>query len=349
MRSKILKLTITTLIILLPIIVLYYSIFFIKRQTKKEKTTVAPLTREITYPQDSIPQKDSFIENKINPKNFSFPKELPAIKVKNKVLNKEEATFIAKQIGFSKEPMEFNDVENGKLLIWNGDNYDMTVYLKLGKIKISPSYNPLEKIKTAPNKQINEEEKIKIAKDFLKEKIGIPENKITHTNIHYLKFEEGKELFTETNKENAEIFQINFTQLFNNIPLITSSPNNYLSYVQVIKDGTIINSEINLIEIVEPIETHKLKIIDFEDFNNKVGESVLISLNNGNINIPDVKKTDITKITIEKAEIAYLLDDIKQSEFYPVFVLTGKCKLKTITSEVKAILYLKAYSQDIKS
>lgn len=337
MKSKIFWLSI---LIIIPVSIFFLFSFLKKEKTKK--TNINYFTPKIYYPTDSIKTKAK-IELKIPKKDFNFPEKLPYLSKVQINMTKEEAQKIASNLGFIKSPIEFNDITEGEMLIWNGENYDLTVTLRSSKIKYSLNHNPIEKIETAQNKQLKNEDLILIAKKFLEEKIGITEDKIYFTNITFLKPEKNKEVFVETSQENSKVFQINFSQKINNTIILNTAPTQFLYYVQILKDGSILNSEINLINSIKTDNLSLVKIKNYEEVLNTLNQSVLISLDGGNINIPDIKPEDIESSIIDKIELAYLLDSSKNNTLPPVFILSGTTKIKD-GKEVKSIFYLDASS-----
>jgi len=342
MKTKKAKIIIFALLVVISLVVFAIVILNGKNKEKTKKEYISP---KISYPSDS--KKANFtITLNVNEKDFSFPKEVPYLEKKESPISKDDAQKIASNLGFTKNPKEFDDIKEGKILIWNGDNYDLTINLKNRKIKYSPNHNPEEEIKTAPNKQLKNEDVVAIAKNFLKEKINIPEDKIYYTSTTLLKLEKEKEIFTEAKENDFQIYQVNFSQKINNIIIINPAPTQFLYYVQILKDGTILNSEINPVNDVNISNLGKVKIKGYKETLESIDQSVLISLDEGNINIPDIKNDFIQSIRVEKIELAYLLEnDSRNNTLPPVFILTGWAKTKD-TKEVKALLYLDASSKN---
>lgn len=337
-KKTIKKIIFAILIVALSVVFLAFQ----KEKTQRQKNNY--INPKIYYPSDSAEIKTK-IELNLQKDNFNFPQKIPYL-IKGQIgMTKEDAQKIASNLGFDKNPIEFEDVLEGKILIWNGENYDLTINLKSSKIRYYFNSNPIEKIERAQNKQLKNEDFVSIAKNFLKEKIGIPEDKIYFTNITFLKPEKDNELFIETNQENSKVFQVNFSQKINNIVVLNIAPTQFLYYVQILKDGEILNSEINLIDKIEKNNSTFIKIKNYEEVLSTIQQSKLISLDGGNINIPDIPTDYIKSSTIEKIELAYLLDNPKNNTLPPVFILSGKAETKD-GREIKAIFYLDAVSNN---
>ena len=78
------------------------------------------------------------IKNNIKASDFKFPSTMPYLQQKNvTILNIPSSTKIAGNLGFNNQPQTFDDVQNGQVLIWNGDKYSLTVTPKTNSIQLS--------------------------------------------------------------------------------------------------------------------------------------------------------------------------------------------------------------------
>jgi len=198
----------TIFILATVIFITLITFLFFKRGTPKLEENLSP------FPNINLP---SHIENKYNISferkniNFNFPKKLSYLEKQIlPPLTKNEASLIATNLGFNSDPLDVKDALKGEILIWNSESNFLTVTLRERKIKYGPNYNPIEKINDIINKNFSEEEMIKIAQSFLKEKLTSFIINPSFSSLVYLRFKEGLELFQETEKENFQIVQFNF-------------------------------------------------------------------------------------------------------------------------------------------
>ena len=106
------------------------------------------------------------------------------------------------------------------------------------------------------------------------------------------------------------------------------------------KDGEILNSEI-IFPPTYNITKTKHQIKNYNQFISSINKASLVSLNDSNVNLPDLDENEVEEITITEVRLAYLLDDINSQILQPIFVLEG-----TTASGLNAILYLPALSSN---
>jgi len=335
------KKKIKTIFILVIVVFTTLIVFlFYKKETPKLEKNLSP------FPNIDLP---SYIENKYNISfdrkniNFIFPKELPYLEKQIlPPLTKDEAYLIATRLGFNNDPLDVKDALKGEILIWNSESNFLTITLRERKIKYGPNYNPIEKINDVINKNLSEEEMFNIAQNFLKEKFVSYIINPSPSSLVYLRFEEGLELFQETEKENFQIIQFNFNDGDYIYPILTSNPQATNIYVQLLKDGTVINMETTLLsKITESSQKFPLK--NYDEIIAEASNAKIVSINNGNENLSDIKSEDIKNISINNINIAYYLEKQSDEYFQPIYVLEGNVLLKNIPQELPISLYLTAF------
>lgn len=314
---------------------LIYNIF--KKQPQVEIPNIVPQTKS-QYPQGGL------IENTLEKSKFNFPKELPIlIQKENSVLTEEKIIKIANNWNFSGDPLKIPDITKGIIYIWNGELSSLSITPKDNYIKYSPVFNPTNRINTAIDKKISEEEFVQIAKDFIIQGLGIAETTIQKTGITYLQKVEGNEIFSPAPKEIATILQVNLALSDTTYPILSENPIIPQIYVQILKDGSVLNSSIFITnQYLSSSEKYFLK--SYEEAISQINQSTLVSLNSGNINPSDLPENSIERIKITEIELSYLVDFQNPRRADPVFVLKGTATVQGYGDEIEAILYLPAIS-----
>jgi len=336
-KNKKIKIIITVILVLLVSLVLFV---ILKKKNTEKVENISP------FPDLSIP---SFIENKYNvsftikENDVNLPQELPYLeKTQLFSLTKNEASLIASSLGFISDPLDVTDAISGEILIWNSETNFLSVTLKERKIKYGPNYNPTEKISSVADKQYSEEEMIDNATKFLKEKLSSFITNPSFVSFTYLKPEEGLELFQETDKTNAQVYQLNFSEGNILYPILTLNPQSTNIYVQLLKDGTILNMESTFIsETVE--STEKFSTKTFEEIVSQALNAEIVSINNGNENLSDVNPSDIKNVFIDNIFVSYFLENQSDEYFQPIYVLKGNVEIIGYSEQLPIVLYLPAF------
>lgn len=332
------KIIIFISLVLLAII----SVAYILVTTKNHSTTQTSVN---TLPTPNIPnyfQTGLSSTLEIQQSNFNFPATLPVLEKQNTTtLNTSAAGAIASRLGFTTSPIEGSDAVNGTVLIWNNKNNFLTITPKINKIKFGPSENPATIIPGIINKQLSDQALQAIATDFLNNKIQVPANSLSFSNFVYLIPKAGQELFQVTDKATAKIIQLNYSLQNTNYPILTQDPNSTIAYVQVLLDGTVLNSEINYGLSYTPGLT-EYNIFNYSRFTKNTNTAILVSLNDGSVNLPDIAKDQLSDIVLKTVELGYLYDSSDSTFLSPIFILRGTAKLSGYTNPLTAVFYLPA-------
>lgn len=282
------------------------------------------------------------IESTITESDFNFPSSLPAIETSNKELELNYIQILAQKLGFTGDPNKAEDIVNGSVYYFNSDEYYMVVYPRIRKIKFGTTGSPYDKAASAQNKQLSDREILAIADKFLFDSLGINKSDLRYNETKYLTADRQTEVFPETNKENSNVFQLNYSTSISKYPVITSNPLHSTSYVQILKDGSLLNAEI-FIPNNEKLSVEEYSILSFEDYQNSYSSAILVSIDSTNINLPDFTEDTKGKISINKISLAYLLDDEISSIYQPIYVLEGTASISDFGDNKKAVLYLPAF------
>ena len=327
------------IIILLLFIIFTISVLYISSILKRSHKTIESNPKS-SFAKPEIPKLYSG-KTKVNllvdKNSFNFPSSIPLLEIKNtNSLDLNEALNIAKSFDVKTAVKTTNDIYEGPTYYWVENNFSLTIYSKSKRI----IYENAVEINTV-DKQLDDEDFERIAKKFLNEKIEIQADDIVFLSFDYLSGTKNSPRFTPTTRDKANVFVLHYTSKIPQATIIPLNPNESLIELYILLDGSILKANINLPpNINKTIEKFKLK--NYEEVLQEINNAAIISLDNGNINIPDLKSKEIEKIDIDKINLYYLLDKPQAKVLKPIYLLEGKATLNSTNKDVKAILYLPA-------
>jgi len=296
-----------------------------------------PPPTSFAIPTPNIPNslKGNFeINLAIEESEFIFPAKASLVNKSTISISKEESDIIANNLGFTGSPITAEDITDGTTYIYQLKNASLVVYSKLGKFSYTLNVLP-----SATNKQLTNEEIFLVAKNFLIQNSFAKEGDLDLSSMVFLKESSGEGIFLTT-KEDASIFQVNLSPNSLGERLVTLNPKDSPYFVQVLPDGSVFSAKTQKLSLQKGINSYNIK--SFEELKTTIGESKLVSINDGNIYLPDIKEGDIGPVKITKVSIAYLLES--SDTLQPIFLLEGEVELKGIPEKLRAVLYLSAFS-----
>jgi len=336
------RLNIKKLIIILLVIAIGFVVFLFTK-TKKTNTEIIERFQQNLNVPNYFQENPLPIENNIKKSDFDFPPTLPYLKQTNSgTLDTSYVNQISSNLGFDNEPLTYNDIKNGKVLIWNGEEYSLTIIPQRGSVQMVSNISIRNLVQNSGNIVMNENEIKNIATELISSNFDLSSNDVQFAGFTYFKVQNGIENLAKTNKDDSQIIQINYSEGNFKYPILTADPDKSQITVQFLKNGHIINLSANLgFNFQESPSQYPLKT--FDQFSDQITSSVLISLDNNNVNLPDLKNSDINNLIIEKVSLAYLLDFSNQNIVQPVFLIEGQALIKSVKGPVNASLYLPAF------
>ena len=287
----------------------------------------------------NIIQRGYKIDFNVNDVNANLPNELALINIDSQTpLDKEEAQKIANNLGYQGDPKAVNDINEGTTYIWNSESGPLIAYSKSRRVEYSFA-TPTNTI----NKQISDEGIKNIAKDFLVKNFGLSNDELSFSFFTYINFSQSETHGERTsNKKDASVYQVNFTPNIGDTKLLSLDPDSSPIYVWITPDGTVAQAVVTKFKDIETSST-KFKLKSLSEIKNTINQSVIVSLDNGNLDPEEVSKS-VDSVAINSLDIAYLIDRSKSSFLSPVYVLTGTAKIKgTLDNKnVNTTLYLPA-------
>ena len=249
----------------------------------------------------------------------------------------EEAKQFADSLGFTNEPIVAEDVSEGTVYLWSGPKDNLIIYTKSRRIESGLNQTPTNVI----NKQLTNEAVAKISEDFLRKNFLTPSENISFSFFSFFKSAGVPEGLYQSDREEASIYQVNFSPVASEFKLLTLDPRSAPIYVWVLPDGTISKAVIGKnFEVAFSEEKYALK--NYSEFTNSLNKAILVTLDDGNILLSVLPKKDVQKIIVEEIELVYLKDSSDSKICQPVFLLKGKARVQGYEDEVNAQLYLPA-------
>lgn len=262
-------------------------------------------------------------------------------------LEEEYIRKTARNIGFENEPIVVKDAKLGSIYLWNSETNSLRVVQNKRTLKYSPSTQAHNTIISTPNKQLSQKDRIEIAKDFLNSNFDLNLDDKNYINTVYLTIGDNLESYGQTTEENVLIYHLNFSPIFNNLPIITINPQNYLYYVEILKDGSVLNSEVILTGNIES-QKDKKDVVDEKEIANFLDKAIIVSLNEGNENIDDLSGNNLGNIQTSSIDFSYLFDDLESTNLQPIYILKGKTKLESLTNTQEDLVPVTLYLPAIK-
>jgi len=322
------------------LIIVVVTLILVKPKKEKVEESIAIRT-PVSLQEPKIPkyiEGGPSIEAIFGEKNFSFPTSLPLLLIGPKnPFSQDEAVFFAAKLGFKSEPLVTRDISEGTVYLWSRTNDNLVIYSKSRRIEYSLNQTPTNVI----NKQLENNALIKSSENFLAKNFLSSFEKISFSFFTFLKSEGPPEGFYQSSKEEASIYQINFSPIESEFKFLTLDPRSSPIYTWVLPDGTISKAVVNKeLDISFSEEEYTLKNID--ELKGSLDKSVLVSLDDWNILLSVLPKRDVQRIKVSEIELVYLMDSPDSKVYQPVFLLKGKVNLRGYPDEVNALLYLPA-------
>jgi len=325
------------LLIIIGLAVFIFLVVFLMLKTRKE-----PTEKQITPATINVPKNYkgelSFNIN-ISEKDFNFPEALPLIEVIKKVLTKEQIFEVSKKLNFTGEPTTVNDAIDGLTYFWKNEDSTFFSFPESGIIRFG------SKLSTqAIDKQLLNDEVSLIAENFLYENAFTKNGSLKLKEIKYLKQDLNTEILRETKREEAEIYECVFNPIISDYEINTSWTDLPLIFVQILKDGSVYSAQFtNLTDVQKSESTYKIK--NFQEFENTINESVLVSVKNAQLALSDLIKESIAGVEINKVELIYLQESSKSIYLQPMFKIYGTTSITGFGNGIEVVLYLSAISQ----
>lgn len=329
------KKKILSLVAIFLIILVFLGFLFLRR---KPAPPEPKLPTQSFIPTPYLPDHtkgELRIEAVFDKKDFSFPESTFAVLSKPlPPLSESEVLEIANKMGFGKNYITSNDIRRGKTYIWRGGGKALTVYSKINRVV----YNSEVSFPTS-NKQLTNKALIKIAEDFLTGSSLVEEGALNFSFFTFIDI--NLEEIRPVPKKEATAYRVNFSPVESDIKLVEFDPFKSPISVWIAPDGTVFKAEVaSLGQTTFSSEQFALK--NYEEFISSISDAVIMSLDDGNLFMGDLPRGSVRKVTINKVELAYLVDSPNSKIYQPIFFLQGIATISGLAEPVNAVLYLPA-------
>lgn len=267
----------------------------------------------------------------------SLPRSSPLLERKGAQLGREEIVSIAKKIGFANEPLEANDVLSGKVFIFSGAKNSFVATPKTATLDYTLNERP-----AALNKQLSDESIKNVARDFLVNNGFVGPEEIAFGELVFLREAPG-EGFYPTSRAAASFYQVNFNPQAAGRTVLRLNPQDPLISVRVLPDGEIFSAHVVRLGVLSESQT-QYQLKNYKEFSSKINRSVLVSLDEGNVYLPDLSKGAVKAVSLKEVELSFLLESEESTVLQPVYLLSGTAVVVGFSGPVSAFLYLPAIS-----
>lgn len=319
-------------------IIFVISVIYILSSRSKQETPGQPFIRQPEIPSSvDLGNKITF---DVDSESLDLPNSAYVLRTQPlPQISTERISVIASNLGYTEEPLIVDDRDLGQIYIFNSADHSTSITPNSNSISYGSN-----KDYTAINKQISDSDLVIIAKDFLSDNLGVDTNNLEFINFTYYKTSATGEEFEVTTKDNADFYQLNFSPVIDGKAIITLDPRQTLYFVWILPDGTVNKAAVQEIGNVENVGS-ELDLKDYNEIVNSVDQAKLVSLDQGNVNIPDVNSQYIKSVVIDDIELAYLFTSSEDNLLQPIYILNGTANVIGSNTEVEAVLYMPAISQ----
>ncbi len=318
------------------IVVIIVSLFiYFKRSDKTLDTTIIPLKPAIkTNLEGSIDINNTFSKSK-----YIFPDKLPTITLIKKNIDSLFIENFKNKLKIDESIQEFTDSIEGKKYFVNSEDKYLVITPKTSILKYGLSSSDFPIVN---DKKFSDEEFTNLAEKFVVDNDLYKQDQIKFLSIQYLKRSMLSEGLEKSDKENADVFAVSFTFISNNYEIANNYSVKAPIYIEFLKNGEILNSEITLLDNVSTGVTD-YPIKNYQDFIDNLKLSKVILLGGDYYSVSDVKSAkDFKEVEIESVRIAYYDEGKNDIYLQPIFIIDANIKIEGASSN-KAILYLPAF------
>ncbi len=281
-------------IIILGILLLFFSglILLGALRQEREQITNTPQTKQEGYefPKDS--KSDLLVKVDKN-LELQTPENLPTISIVFKEITKDESVKIAKGLGFSEDMNELKDVTEGTKYLWsNNDNY-LWITPKKSQLNFAMNQFP----ENIDNKQLSEDSIKEKALDFMVNKFNLDNDFIKVVSMSFYKVSQHSEGFSETTKNDSQLFHVDLTYKDINYPVLTSIPNFQILFVEILPDGEIYKAGAYIVDSINKLQIN-YGVKTLSEIKSSISEARLISIENDYLYLIDLKSEQVKNIDV---------------------------------------------------
>lgn len=317
------------------VIIIIYFFIYSKNNNKNSDVSIIPLKPTIkTNLEGTININNTFPKTE-----YTFPSKLPTITLIKKNIDNTFANNIKIKLGISEDIQEFSDSFEGKKYFVNSKDKYLVITPKTAIFKYGLSVSDFPNVN---DKKLSDEDFANIAEKFVIDNALYKSDQIKFLNIQYLKKSILSEGLEKSKREEAEVFAVSFTFISNNYEIANNYSVKAPIYIELLKNGEILNSEIILLEDVK-IGITEYPIKSYQEFIDNLSYSKIISIEGDYYSVSDIKSLkEIKEVSINNVRVAYYDEGKNDIYLQPIFIISANIKIEGTPSN-RAILYLPAF------
>jgi len=310
------------------LVLLLASTFIVTIVLLTRKTQPVPVTPTV-IPKIELPDliKDTpKIETQIEEVTLNLPQTAALLGISTPpLITKDEAVKIASTFDLETNLLEVSDTRVGQTFF---GSTDIRYSLQSDVYRI--------------NKQLSNNALIETGKQFLLNHSLLDSGKIEFSSFVYWKKEDPQgEHMAQTEKAEAELIQVNYTYKIGGFDILTYNPLSSIVNVVILPDGEVFRVDIYRLGGTSKSDT-RYKIKKYDEIISSLNEAKVVSIDNGNQGLVEIKLGDLKNVKISNVKLAYLIDNVKSKYLYPILLLNGEVSLYGKTTNIS--FYLPAIS-----
>lgn len=320
------------------------SIVFIVYKIKANKQVTAPVEKfqqNLNIPNYFQGSKLK-VANNIKGSAFKFPQKLPYLQQAGvPPMSMEEAKKIASNLGLSGDPLIVSGVEKVSSLIWNGDKVSLIITQSTNNIQVVSSVSVRSLVANGLGSGLAGEKYLSLAQDFMANRMDMDPPSLHFSGYSYFKVQDGVETFVKGTKNDYDVVQLNYYSGSASLPIVTTNPDEPQIYIQFLKDGTLVSFTANLGSSLQS-SPNEYPLKNYDQFSQELDNGIIVSLNDNNINLPDLKSSSISNVKVDNVSLVYLLTSPTDTVIQPVFLIQGTADVLG-SGNVALSMYLPAF------
>lgn len=268
--------------------------------------------------------------------NYSsdLPTELPLLEVeKSDSLSESEIAGIARSFGFLARPTVANDIIEGEVLVYADSEKGLIIFPKSGRLSFS-----LNKI---PGRPVNPQDLTLLESQLVSTVNSLTEIdvQLEKSSSQLLAFDGSERIIPVDKAIEASVLQVNLSPTSSKYSIISNAHERPPFYGWISMSGEVTRIETVLAGDFKASK-QMFKVKTRAEILEELSSSTLVSIDDGNIHIPDTRATDLGVISPTNITVGYLTQNLSEKQLVPIFVIQGRALFRN--NLVNTVSYLPA-------
>ncbi|KKU29113.1 MAG: hypothetical protein UX80_C0006G0058 [Candidatus Amesbacteria bacterium GW2011_GWA2_47_11b] len=307
------------------------SVVYLLSVTKKSSPSP---TSNIPIPKITSPvEREVVIKSELKESDVSIPSSVPIYRLSSDPLSPTQIALVAARLGFNTQPTVLTDANYGDVYFWYSSEMSLRIIPTDYLFDYGVNLDPLP-----ANSYPSDESLVDAARQFLEKNILPADTSVQLSSLTFIN--PTTEGFETAPKDDSSLADIKFLEKVNNLTVVNDTVEIGTINVRIARNLTVISVYADIVPSLDKQQDVPLKM--FVNLVDSVSSAKLQSLNEGNVDIFTTPSSNIEKIVVNEASLAYYKVSSKQSNLLqPIFVLKGQAYLKN-GQVVSALLHLPA-------